>query len=223
MFYGAGDWIKLTLVNVRLVNGNARDTSERRLRAAVVQWCLLASPAKEERGCWGVAAAWDPLVRNKLLARCWGGWLGHQRVLPDGHGPLLPGPATSPPMAVACPADGGAILLEDGASLSLTNCALERNWARNGGAVEVAVGPFVGGGGAREGGHCSMQHRCLPLHLFTSSVPCGWGTGGRGYGRPFPECLSLPRLSLLAPHVPLLVAVNPVVLRSTGVPHPKFP
>lgn len=43
------------------------------------------------------------------------------------------------PRGLSPPPDGGAILLEDGASLSLTNCALERNWARNGGAVEVAV------------------------------------------------------------------------------------
>lgn len=37
------------------------------------------------------------------------------------------------------PAAGGGILLEGGASLSLTNCAFERNWGRSGGAVDVAV------------------------------------------------------------------------------------
>jgi hypothetical protein len=37
------------------------------------------------------------------------------------------------------PAAGGAILLEEGASLALTNCAFERNWARDGGAIDVKV------------------------------------------------------------------------------------
>lgn len=62
VLHGAGRWIKLTLVNIRIVNGNARDET------------------------------------------------------------------------------GGAILLEDRASLSLTNCAFERNWARSGGAIDNANG-----------------------------------------------------------------------------------
>ena len=36
-------------------------------------------------------------------------------------------------------ADGGAIQLVNNASLGATNCAFERNWAINGGAVSVVV------------------------------------------------------------------------------------
>ncbi len=36
-------------------------------------------------------------------------------------------------------ADGGAILLSKNASLIATNCAFERNWAINGGAISVLV------------------------------------------------------------------------------------
>jgi predicted outer membrane repeat protein len=65
IFYGAGPWVKLSLINMRLVNGNSRDAS------------------------------------------------------------------------------GGAVLLEEGASLSVTNSAFERNWGHDGGAVDVKNGSDV--------------------------------------------------------------------------------
>lgn len=38
-------------------------------------------------------------------------------------------------------AAGGAVLLEGGGSLAVTNCAFERNWGHDGGAVDVKASP----------------------------------------------------------------------------------
>lgn len=35
IFYGSGPWVRLSLVNMRLVNGNSRDACERACRGAV--------------------------------------------------------------------------------------------------------------------------------------------------------------------------------------------
>lgn len=50
------------------------------------------------------------------------------------HGPAYCLAHTQPHCLCAA---GGAILLEDGASLAVTNCAFERNWGHDGGAVDV--------------------------------------------------------------------------------------
>lgn len=50
---------------------------------------------------------------------------------PTTHVSLPPLPPTT--------AAGGAILVEEGAQLALTNCAFERNWGRDGGAVDAKV------------------------------------------------------------------------------------
>ena len=132
ILYGSGPWMKLTLVNMRLVNGNSRDECgcwARPLAAAALR--------KASASClWRNAAAASaaPLC-IPIQPAC----RRHEAVF-TRRVPHSPSRLSNP-----LPAAGGAVLLEDGGSLEATNCAFERNWGRYGGAIDVKVGHSTAG------------------------------------------------------------------------------
>ena len=238
ILHGAGPWVKLTLVNVRLVNGNSRDTCEperagRLVLCAAVHACASCLPGSAAGGLLaGGLAGWGLLPAVPPMPACMRSSSSVQAALPRCASPrpaccaaLLhphPAPALPVPDHPAHPAAaGGAILLEEGASLSLTNCAFERNWARDGGAIDVKVrerqllgsGSWGAAAGQRlfAGGSLEVGRGCFPhylpaplLQLASTSCPANllwclpvW-PAGLLLPSSLPCCPALPHLLLAA-------------------------
>ena len=119
LFYGSGSWMKLTLRNVRLVNGNAGEASG---GAVSLHWgccCLLLINCVL-------------LVRAPTLHTTPSFMLDY---ILDSPAPSLSlTPCTDLP---SCPPQ---IFLDNKASAELTNCALEKNWGQSGGAIDMTNG-----------------------------------------------------------------------------------
>lgn len=158
ILYGSGPWIQLTLVNVRLVNGNSRDECGLQARPCASARALGPSQprASAARCCKAQPCPLDPVESNQLSG------LACQAVF-----------GTRPthawvPSALAA---GGAVMLEDGGSLEATNCAFERNWGRYGGAIDVMVRCKWQGAGTSFGPSVPVRSAAVLVLTRLSSPP----------------------------------------------------
>ena len=123
--------MRLTLVNMRLTNGNARDEGRlvcpgRRLPPGAGCCCRPAA-----RELWLLAAAQHAGSQRIIRA-------SDAEADPAGLPPSLTPLSSRLPPNKKSP-DGGAILASAGAGVSMTNCALERNWGIAGGAIATTM------------------------------------------------------------------------------------